>query len=88
MYSEENVIPLLLQIYRHIYDSLGEKDGFASVTLVTKIMLGVFGNVPALDKYFCKGFGFSKYFSEPLLREISDFMKPTKTNLIDIESRR
>ena len=27
----------------------------ASDTLVTKIMLGVFGNIPAFDTYFCKG---------------------------------
>jgi hypothetical protein len=31
----------------------------ASDTLVTKVMLGVFGCVPALDSYFTRGFGLS-----------------------------
>ena len=28
-----------------------------TVTLITKIMLGVWGNTPAFDSYFCKGYG-------------------------------
>ncbi len=36
----------------------------ASDTLVTKVMLGVFGCVPALDSYFMRGFGLSS--SRPL----------------------
>jgi hypothetical protein len=71
-YSDKT-ISLLLEIYKHISGSLGKDDEYASPTLVTKIMLGVFGNVPALDDNFCKGFGFSKYFSRPLLQKISDF---------------
>lgn len=66
-------ISLLLEIYKHIFGSLGENDEYASTTLVTKIMLGVFGNVPALDDNFCKGFGFSKYFSKSFLQKIADF---------------
>jgi hypothetical protein len=38
--------------------------GSASDTLVTKIMLGVFGCVPALDSYFVRGFGIGS--SRPL----------------------
>jgi len=76
-YSDKS-ISLLLEIYKHISGSLGEDDEYASTTLVTKIMLGVFGNVPALDDNFCKGFGFSKYFSKPLLRKISDFYQTNK----------
>lgn len=76
-YSDES-ISLLLEIYKHISGSLGEDDEYASTTLVTKIMLGVFGNVPALDDNFCKGFGFSKYFSRSLLRKISDFYQTNK----------
>jgi len=77
-YSDENAIPLLLEIYRHISDSLREGDKLPSPTLVTKIMLGVFGNVPALDDNFCKGFGFSKHFSKSLLRKVSDYYQTNR----------
>jgi hypothetical protein len=76
-YSEKT-IPLLLEIHKNIFESLGEDDESASTTLVTKIMLGVFGNVPALDDNFCKGFGFSKYLSKSLLRKISDYYQTNK----------
>ena len=56
----------------------GNFDERASPTLVTKVMLEVFGNVPALDGNFCKGFGFSKYFSKSLLRRISDYHQANK----------
>ena len=76
-YSDEN-ISRLLDLRKYILGSLGENDEYASTTLTTKIMLGVFGNVPALDDNFCKGFGFSKYFSGSLLRRISDFYKTNR----------
>jgi hypothetical protein len=76
-YSDK-AISLLLEIYKHIFGSLGEDDEHASTTLVTKIMLGVFGNVPALDDNFCKGFGLSKYFSRSLLQKVSDFYQTNK----------
>lgn len=40
--------------------------------LVTKIMLGVFGNIPAFDNYFRKGLGVST-FGEAALKKISHF---------------
>jgi len=76
-YSNQN-IAMLLDLHKYVFGFLGEKDDYASTTLVTKIMLGVFGNAPALDDNFCKGFGFSKYFSGSLLRKISDFYKTNK----------
>lgn len=76
-YSDEKIL-LLLEIYKHISGCLGEDDEDASDTLVTKIMLGVFGNVPALDDYFCKGFGFRKKFDGSLLRKISGFYQTNK----------
>ena len=76
-YSNES-ISLLVEIYKHIFASLGEDDEYASTTLVTKVMLGVFGNVPALDDNFCKGFGFSKYFSKSLLEKISAYYQTNK----------
>jgi hypothetical protein len=44
----------------------------ASDILVTKIMLGTFGCVPAFDSYFKKGFGAWK-FGPKALREIGEF---------------
>ena len=76
-YSNENIAKLL-DLHKYILGSLGENDEYASTTLVTKIMLGVFGNVPALDYNFSKGFGFSKYFSGSLLRKISHFYQTNK----------
>lgn len=77
-YTDDN-INLLIKLYELIEDSLGNDDNeTASATLVTKIMLGVFANVPALDEYFCTGFGYSKYFSKGLLRKISNFYLSNK----------
>jgi hypothetical protein len=46
----------------------------ASDILVTKVMLGVFGCVPAFDTYFKKGFGVSA-FSKGSLRLVGDFYR-------------
>lgn len=44
----------------------------ATQVLVTKIMLGVFGNVPAFDTYFGNGFG-HREFKEKSLKAVADF---------------
>lgn len=46
----------------------------ASDTLVTKVMLGVFGCVPAFDTYFRRGFGVST-FSKGSLRRVGEFYR-------------
>ena len=46
----------------------------ASDILVTKVMLGVFGCVPAFDTYFKKGFGVST-FSKGSLRRVREFYR-------------
>jgi len=51
-YSEES-IGELLKLSEKIRDAL---PGGATDTLVTKVMLGVYGNVPAFDRFFRKGF--------------------------------
>ena len=51
-YDEEN-IKLLLDCKQQIVDALG-RENKPSDTLVTKIMLGVFANIPAYDQYFRK----------------------------------
>lgn len=76
-YSNES-ISLLLEIHKHIFNSLGEDDENASTTLITKIMLGIFGNVPALDDYFSHGFCCSKSLSKSLLLRISDYYQTNR----------
>ena len=44
----------------------------ASDILVTKVMLGVFGSIPALDTYFKRGFGVST-FSRSALQRVGRF---------------
>lgn len=53
-YGKRADISLLLECTKMISDSLGS--GSVSDTLTTKIMLGVFGNVPAFDTQFKRGF--------------------------------
>jgi hypothetical protein len=43
-----------------------------SATLITKIMLGIFGNVPALDSYFYRGTARNS-FDEPTLHWVKSF---------------
>jgi hypothetical protein len=50
------------------------KSSPASPTLVTKIMLGVFGNVPAFDTFFKNGFGVST-FGPKALSKIGQFYR-------------
>jgi hypothetical protein len=53
-YTEEN-IKIILNIYNNVKQRLIE-NGNADLTLVTKILLGVFGFIPAFDQYFCNTF--------------------------------
>ena len=53
-YNEQN-IQTIIKIYNDIKERLIEKDN-QDLTLITKILLGVFGFIPAFDKYFCDTF--------------------------------
>ncbi len=53
-YDKEN-IQKILELYNEIKSFL-IKDNNADLTLITKILLGVFGIVPAFDNYFCNTF--------------------------------
>lgn len=62
-YKHDNNIKLLLETYNTIreclqgkFNELGLKSDVRMHTLVTKIMLGVFGNIPAYDRYFTQTF--------------------------------
>jgi hypothetical protein len=71
-YMEDQTIRLLLDARNAIRDALGRTNR-ASDTLVTKIMLGVYGNVPAFDQYFCTGLGVGKTFNKENLMRVAEF---------------
>jgi len=73
-----DAIELVLSTARQIRVALPEG---ASDILVSKIMLGVFGCVPAFDTYFRKGFGVST-FGRRSLRMIGDFYE-SNSEVID-----
>jgi len=71
---DENRIEAILDFK----DKLTEKvPGGQSDTLTSKIMLGVFGCVPAFDRYFRTGFHVSG-FSRSALREVHDYYNKHK----------
>ena len=87
-YTPEN-IPRLIDFKREIVSRLEYKKasgvlGTPSDVLVTKIMLGVFGNVPAFDTNFRKGFKAHGCctFGEDSLKAIADFYR-VNSEIID-----
>ncbi len=74
-YDEEN-IPLLLDCKQQIISEL-VKENRPSDTLITKIMLGIFANVPAYDQYFRKSLGIHSFNKKSLLK-IKDFYEEHK----------
>jgi hypothetical protein len=71
-YSDEN-IKKLIDCYKDIEKILSENGKHrVSDTLITKIMLGIFGNVPAFDAYFKKGSKL-KTFNNKSLKQILEF---------------
>jgi hypothetical protein len=71
-YTDEN-INLLLRAKETLRGALGK----ATDALITKIMLGVFGNVPAFDRYFRKGLGV-RSMTGPNLKRIATFYEQHK----------
>ena len=70
-------LSLLMDWAKKIREALHPQDwhanqGIATDILVTKVLLGVFGCVPAFDTYFKKGFGVST-FSKGSLRKVGMF---------------
>jgi hypothetical protein len=52
---DENNIQTIIKTYKDIKFCLINKDN-SDLTLITKILLGVFGFIPAFDNYFCNSF--------------------------------
>ena len=78
-YNDENIAHLL-KCKQQIIKALGEKNN-PSDTLVTKIMLGVFANVPAFDDYFKKFLKKNQYcqtFNKTSLNQIKIFYEENK----------
>ena len=68
---DDQAINTIMQTASQIRSAL--PDG-ASGILVTKIMLGVFGCVPAFDTYFKKGFGVAT-FGKKALKKVTEFYR-------------
>jgi hypothetical protein len=75
-YDDGN-IKSLLNSKQEIIIALG-KENNPTDTLVTKIMLGVFANVPAFDKYFSMGFRMYT-FNEKSLLKLKEFYDSHKS---------
>lgn len=82
-YNPEN-IKRLIETYEIFSSLYHDKRG---LTLTTKIMLGVFGNVPAFDDFFCgalrakyPGNGF-RTFNENSLKKIGEFYNEFSTTI-------
>ena len=65
-YDDQN-IGRLLKCKNDIIDVLGRNNSKTWDTLITKIMLGVFANVPAYDQYFRKSFKVYSFNKKSLL---------------------
>ena len=75
-YNDKN-ISILLDCKQQILNSLGEENN-PSDTLITKIMLGVFANVPAFDTYFRKSLKVYSFNKKSLLK-IKNFYEDNKS---------
>lgn len=92
---EDGGIEEIMKIYGRIEELLrcekddNDKERTPTATLITKVMLGIFGCVPAYDKYFCDAFkeikprtGFSSYRVDPkTLTAISEFYKENRDEI-------
>ena len=83
-YNEEN-INFLLECKKQIIKGLG-KENKPSDTLITKIMLGVFANTPALDKFVKSSLGINSFNNNSLLK-IKDFYEKNRNDFDSFKIR-
>lgn len=84
---DKNNIELIKNIYKEVRNRL-IPSGNADLTLVTKVLLGVFGFIPAFDSYFCESFraisngrcGFRRV-NEVSLNFVRDFYQVNKLSI-------
>ena len=79
-YTDENIDKLIAE-YKAIEQILKEEilKKLPTCTLVTKIMLGVYGNIPAFDHFFKKGFDVGSVNKESL-NKIKNFYDKNKNS--------
>jgi len=82
-YNVDN-LNILLICRRQISHELGDRDNTPSDTLITKIMLGVFGNVPAFDQNVKKCFKIYRV-DKNSLSKIRRFYEENKQTFDDIK---
>lgn len=88
----ENNIKTILEIYKEIKNKILLNEKIAHTTLITKIMLGVFGIIPAYDRYFCETFkslsecGFTSV-NEKSLTIIHQFYQDNKETIDDFSQK-
>lgn len=95
-FSEEPVQDLLLDAYRDLGDALLPEGG-RRITLVTKVMMGVWGVFPSLDTYFLKTFrglasdyGWSEFFSRfdrSTIARVGDFYIQNRDEIDALSAR-
>lgn len=83
-YTPEN-IELLLECRNRLIDSFNE-DVEVSEALVTRIMLGVFGNIPVFDQYFKNSMKMKKVSRRSLMK-LWEFYEENKYSLNSFEIR-
>ena len=81
-YTPEN-IELLLECRNNIIDSFSE-DVKVSEAIVTRIMLGVFGNIPVFDQYFKNSMKMKKVSRRSLMK-LREFYEENKSSLDSFE---
>lgn len=86
LYSSDN-IDTILKARNAIRNKLGGSTEYASDTLISKIMLGVFGNTPAFDQNFCKGFCMNNSLTKNNLLNLKDYYKDYQNELDDYKIR-
>ncbi len=82
-YNSEN-IGFLLDLAKKIRLSLHYQNDYPTDILITKIMLGVFGSVPAFDTNFNKGFGNCSMSRTSLIR-ISEFYRKNQNRIDKVQ---
>lgn len=87
---DESEIDQLMSLYDEVRDRLGVDKSRAHLTLVTKVLLGVFGVTPAFDQYFGDAFrkiipgaGF-RTFGQKSLMQIRRFYDDNSSDIDDI----
>ena len=78
-------VEMILECSRMIRQAIGQGRDTTD-TLVTKILLGVFGNVPAFDTYFKAGMG-TYSFGRKSLRRIAEFYRANRSELDQYQIR-